>query len=488
MTIDTTRPAPVPEARGVSDAAVPEASSVVGTCVAGVALVLLMALVLVAVGLRLVNRDTWFHLALGDHFLNGWSLTDPGRLSPFATSPWVPTQWSTEMLASFAERLGGLPAVAWLFGSLYLALILVVHTGCRRWAGPGAATAATIAAVLGASSAISSRPQVVSFILLSLTAGAWLRTAADARARWWLVPLTWVWATAHGLWSMGVLLGLVCCVGILLDRSVPRTQVARLLCVPIMSLVAAALTPVGPRLLTSQLAVSARSSLIAEWAPTRFDSPQSLLVVAMAAVLVVLWARRGGLTWTSLLLLLLAVGWALAASRLLACGAVLLAPLLAEALSGGSDRRMRGPSWTIAERSVVAVGAVGYLVALTLLVPHTAAAAGNLPSALAARLESLPRGSVVLASDDLGGWLEWRVPAVHPVIDDMLDAYPVGWIRRYKAFEAVDPGWQRFVQDTKAAAAVLPGSSPAAAAMQDQLNWRVVDRDAGYVYLVAPRS
>jgi hypothetical protein len=448
------------------------------------ALVLLMIVVLAGAALRLVNRDTWFHLTLGEHFRTDWSLSHPGALTPFATSSWVPTQWSTEVVASRFEHLWGLPGVAWFFGALYLVLVLVLYAGARRVAGPVAATVATVAAVLGAAPAISSRPQVVSLVLLAVTLSAWIRTAVDLRPRWWLVPLTWLWATAHGMWSLGVLVGVVCCVGLVADRRVDLRRTALLLGVPLASVTAAALTPVGPRLLTSQLAVSDRTSLIAEWAPTRFDGGPALVVAAMAAVVIVLWARRGRVDWTPLLLLLLAVGWTISVSRLVACGAVVLAPLLAEALERGREPSSPAPRL---ERGFVGAGAVGYLVALGLLVPHTAAFAGDVPDGLTSRLQALPQGSTVLAADDLGAWIEWRTPSVHPVIDGMLDAYPVGWIRRYKAFEAVEPGWQRFVRDTGARVAILPDDSAARAAMQDQLGWRVVDRDAGYVYLVAPR-
>lgn len=454
--------------------------------VAGLALGLLMALVLVGAALRLVNRDTWFHLTLGQHFRTDWSLTHPGALTPFATSAWVPTQWSTEVVASAAEKVGGLPAVAFLFGALYLVLILVVYIGCREVAAPTAATVATFAGILGAAPAISSRPQVVSLVLLTLTVTAWRRTATDGRPRWWLVPVTWAWATAHGMWSLGVLLGVVCCVGLVLDRRVGPRRGLLLLGVPVASLAAAALTPVGPRLLASQLAVSDRSTYIAEWARTRFDGPPELVVALTAAVVLLVWLlRRGRLSWTSALLFLVAVGWTVSVSRLVACGAIVLAPLLAEALNG---RRPSGWPPARLERAAVGLGALGYLVALGLLVPHTAAVAGDVPRGLVPRLQALPPGSTVLNADDLGAWIEWRTPAVHPVIDGMLDAYPVDYIRRYKQFARAGHGWQDFVQRSGSRVAILRDSSRVTTALQAQLHWRVVDRDGKYVYLVAPRA
>ncbi len=56
--------------------------------------------------------------------------------------------------------------------------------------------------------------------------------------------------------------------------------------------------------------------------------------------------------------------------------------------------------------------------------------------------------------DGIGGWLEWRVPGVDPVIDGMLDAYPVGYIRDFFAATRVEPGWRSFVERTGARVAV----------------------------------
>ena len=47
------------------------------------------------------------------------------------------------------------------------------------------------------------RPQVISYLLVAVTVGAWLRTRDDGRLRWWLVPLAWVWAMLHGMWPIG---------------------------------------------------------------------------------------------------------------------------------------------------------------------------------------------------------------------------------------------------------------------------------------------
>ncbi|QWZ06356.1 hypothetical protein KRR39_12090 [Nocardioides panacis] len=452
-----------------------------------VLLVLLLAVVLKYSALTLTNQDTWFHLTLGDHFRGDWSLAHPGALTPFATSQWVPTQWSTEVLASLVEHWFGLPGVAWLFGAFYLLLVLTAYGVCRARSGALPATVVTALLVFAAAPALSARPQVLSLILVAVTVHAWLRTWDDGRLRWWLVPLTWVWATAHGLWSAGVLLGLVCCVGLLLDRRVGGRRAVLAFAVPLLSLAATALTPVGPRLLAAQLAVSARTSLIAEWGPTSFRTVPALVAAAMVAWLAVLWARRGGTSWTHLLLLLLAAAWILLVTRTVSLGAIVVAPLLAQALERSITGAGPGRTGTrTSERWVVGAAALGYLLVLALAVPGAAATAEGVPTRFQPRLEALPAGSTLLVDNGTGAWVEWAVPAVHPVVDGMLDAYPVDYLRRYFGFTRAEPGWQAFVRDSGARAGILGSGSPASTALQERLGWRAVARDRDWVYLEAP--
>jgi hypothetical protein len=256
--------------------------------------------------------------------------------------------------------------------------------------------------------------------------------------------------------------------------------------VPLLSVVAAAVTPVGPRLLTAQLAVSARTSLIAEWGPTSFREVPALAAALMVAWLVMLWARRGGVPWVHLLLLLLACGWILLVTRMVAPGAVIVAPLLAQALQARVPVTEVTKSAARVERWGIGLMAVAYLVGLALAVPHTAAVAEGVPTGFASRLQQLPAGSAVLVEDGVGGWMEWQFPGVDPTIDGMLDAYPVGYIRDFFDMTDLKPGWRAFVERSDARVAVLQQGSPLSAAMQQQLGWRVVQHDGTWVYLVPP--
>ncbi|MGZ4436324.1 MAG: hypothetical protein ACXVW6_01705 [Nocardioidaceae bacterium] len=454
--------------------------------VLGLTVLVLTLLLVTQVGAQAVNNgDAWFHLRLGHEFWGSWSLWHPGAPTRFATSDWVPTQWSTEMLSAKAEDWFGLPGVAWMYGAVYVSFVVAVYAAGRRLAGPLPAAAAATLAVFAASTTLSARPQVVSLVLLAVTVRAWWGTIEDGRPRWWLVPMTWVWATAHGLWTSGVLLGLVCVVGLVLDGRARGRGALRLLAVPVGSLVAALLTPVGPAILTSQVAVSRRTPMIAEWGATSFRTLPALVLAAMVAVVVLLGLRRGRVPWPAVLMLGLAVGWGLLVTRMVAPAAVVVAPLLAQAMArrvAGRDR----PRVPRGEKVAVAVVVLACLAGLAVAVPTTADHAADVPTGFTPRLAALPRGSAVLVEDSTGAWLEWRFPGLQPVIDGLLDAYPVDYIQRFDDFRDVRPGWRGFVAGSGAQYGVMLRGSAASTALVERLHWRVLGTDHDWVLLAAP--
>ena len=82
---------------------------------------------------------------------------------------------------------------------------------------------------------LSARPQVISYVLVVITVDAWLRAADDSRARWWLVPMTWVWAMCHGMWPVGIAIGGIVLIGMALDRRTTMRRWWLLACVPALS-------------------------------------------------------------------------------------------------------------------------------------------------------------------------------------------------------------------------------------------------------------
>ena len=428
------------------------------------------------------DPDTWWHLRLGEEFRGGWSLSEPGALTPFATRPWFATQWTLEVLASHAEQAFGLAGVSWLAGLGVVLLGLSVYVSCRQRGAVAASSIATSLCLLGSSLSLGPRPQMASFILVAVSTTAWLRTMEDLKPRWWLVPLSWLWACTHGMWFLGVAIGGLAIVGLLLDDRVDRTTAARLSLVPLLSVVAAAVTPVGPKLVSAPLATSTMAQFVSEWRTPSFTEYVPALVLLMISLVVATWARGPRRPWSEILMLGMAVGWVLLSYRTIAVGAVIAAPLVAGSIQAWLPQdRLRAPGW----ESIAGLAAAGTMV-LGLAVSPRASEPVALEGLdqISARLSTLPEGTVVLNDYGLGGWLEWKHRNIAPTVDGLTDAYEVSYMASYVKAARLEPGWLGFVNGTNAQYALLESGTRLAEALAERPEWRPLVNEGNYLLLM----
>lgn len=429
------------------------------------------------------DPDTWWHLRLGQEFRGPWSLADPGSLTPFATRPWFATQWLLEVVASYVQQAFGLAGIAWLSGVGVVVLTVAIYVACRQRASVLlAASMAASLALCGTSLSDGPRLQVASFVLLAVFMTAWLRTMDDLRPRWWLVPLSWLWACTHGMWFMGLLVGFLVVAGLALDRRLTRRDAVRLALVPLGGLVAAALTPVGPKLLLAPLATSKMAWFITEWQPPKFLELVPAIAALTVALVVVTWARGGTRrSWSEILLLAMAAGWIVLYYRTIAVGAVIAAPLLAGAIQSWLPAERRPtPRW---ERWAGLGMALAIVVGLGIAAPYRGTPPLEEMGRMNAALRNLPNGTVVFNSYELGGWLEWDHRNVVPVVDGLTDAYHVPYVAHYMDAIGLEPGWRKTIDKTGAEYAMLQSGTSLPAALSDTGHWKPVVRQSGYVLL-----
>lgn len=433
------------------------------------------------------DPDAFWHILSGQ---NVWRthevvVTDP--FNRFSTNPWVQIDWLSDLAMAATHRLGGFPAIAWLFTVLSILLFLTLYACCRQGAGPVLAGITALLGWMGTYASQGFRPQTVSFILLGVTVLAWTRVSSGgARTPWWLIPLTYVWACLHGLWILGPLVGLVVVLGTAIDRGRPGRQLARLLAVPVVSLLAAALTPIGPRLLSTPLNVNSYAGLVSEWRPPDIHEPYVAVTVLLLAVTAVVWARSAApVASAELLLWLMALGWTLLYARTVAVGAVLAAPLAAGAL-GRVLHVPHDPVGVRLERLMISVGTAAAIVVAGLLAPTQAAGTGTVPAALGPAIDRLPRDTVVFNDDAAGGWLLLEFPRVHPVIDTRTYLFSVPYIKQYILARSARGDWSTLLRTTGATAALLPEGGPLVQALTGSPGWVVSGRGDGFVLLTAP--
>jgi hypothetical protein len=441
----------------------------------------------VLLGVRAVSDPSpWLHLKVGAFLLNGGRFGQPDPWAPFATRAYVPTEWLPAIVGQETYQAFGLPGIAWLRCAGILALLSALVWSAHRSSDSATSILVAMCSLIGAYDGLTERPQLVGFVLLAVTVGAWWRTALDLLPRWWLVPMTWFWACSHGLWIVGIAVGLVCVAGLLLDRRLPGVtsrQTIKLAAVPLLSFAAAGLTPLGPRLLISPLAVGRNASaFVGEWQSTSARNPFALVTLVMLALVILSWVRlRRQPPWWQVGFLVMGLAATLATTRTIAVGAVLAAPLLAHEIQLYRGRPVIAP-----RRRSRSGWAALILTALLAAAPLSAARAQNpvgLPQRLTPQLSAIPSGTVVLADGDISGWLFWTEPGVKPVLDPRIEIYPVEHLRAFVSAMAAGPGWRRFISRTGARYALVAADSAIANALVDRAGWSRIGKDAGFVLL-----
>ena len=447
------------------------------------------ALIALFLGIRPVQDvDAWWHLKAGQFVLGGGAFIGPDPWVPFATRPFVLTQWLPEVIAFKGFEWFGLPAVAWLRSVGILCILSAILWCTRRVADTVPALIIALAALIGTGGSLSERPQLVSFIFLALWVGASWRMAEDLRPRWWLIPLSWVWALSHGLWITGVGVGLIVIAGLLLDRRIDLRQAGRMVLVPLASVAVVALTPIGPRLLLTPFQVAGNAaSFIQEWQPTNVRGDLfAIITMILLACAVIGWIRSSSpAPWWQIGLAAVAFVSTLAMGRTIPVGAIISAPLAATALQG-----LRGTApLPLGRGSFKRWGAL-ITVAALIAVPVSAVVAdkpAHTPEGLRPALSALPAHSVVLDDFSISGWLLWAEPNLVPVIDLRSEIYSKEYFQAYRNAEQVRAGWQEYVKRVHPTFALLRTQAPLRLALQEELHWKSVREDpSGYVLMSAP--
>lgn len=426
--------------------------------------------------------DMWFHLRIGHEFLGGWSIRDPGHLGAFDNADWTPTQWLPQIAMAGAEDVFGVGGVIWLAGATHVSLLLLVYVLCRREAAPLPATLTTALAFLAFSIGLSPRPQVLSYVLVVIIVFAWLASERDGKPRWWLVAIAWIWAPMHGMWPLAAMIGAVCVIGIALNRTFDRRAVLRMAAIPVLSAIVPALTPLGLDLYRAVLLVGGRSEYFEEWGPTDFHQPHAVVLTLMLAIAVVYVARTQQ-SWLSVLLLLMAAGWAIYSSRTTPVAAAIVVPLVTRAFQSvvpSSDGMGRVERLAVLGMGVVTLGALA-------LIAGPRAEEPVVPAWTDERLAALPDGARVLDDWANGPYFLWRHPDLSLVMHGYGDVFTDAEIKRNRNIMLLNPGWDEDVAALDAEAALVEKDTPLGWALRNDDRWTVVEEDADFVFLV-PRD
>ncbi|HWL36263.1 MAG TPA: hypothetical protein VNQ77_08700 [Frankiaceae bacterium] len=422
------------------------------------------------------DYDVYWHVRLGNLILRTRRLPTRELWDfPAAGRPWVAHSWLSDVVLALAQRAGwgGVVVLRLALGAALLALLARhVVRGSDAVVGP----VVFAVAALGLAPAILERPQLFALVLLAALLPLLDRARAGTAPHWLAAAaLGWLWASLHGSWP---LLPAAFVLTAVLTRS------RGLVLAALAAVAGAALTPAGPALLTRPYVVSRAAGSLAEWQPPVLWRPALVPFVLLVTALVVAWARggrpvpRGEMVWCAAV-----VAAALSAGRNVSFATVLLAPIVARRISAlvPEGRRSTLPRWTLAVAGAVGVLVLGALYAANPRLPTDA------PRDLVATLRAHPGDARVLNSYNVGGYLTGLGgDDVSAAVDGRIDAFPAGFLDRYRAAMDLRGDWAGLVDELDPTHALLEADVPLAHALENERGWRRLGADGTFVLLAAP--
>jgi hypothetical protein len=447
---------------------------------------LLVSLLVAALGTAVaayanIDPDIYWHRLLGQLWLDQRSLgigIDPIAYTD-AARDWFPTAWLAEVgyaLIVGAFGYQGLVALRFVLVLAFYALFgRFLHQHYPAWAA-----AATLCVVgLPASLVLQDRPQTISLVLCAASLPALRRWLTDDRLPSALValPLAWCWANLHGLWILVPALYFLAGAIRLLERTVDWRPFA----VGAGCLAAGAVTPVGPKLLLAPLLVTSSTAEINEWQRTALYSPVAWGLAGALLILLAAWSRpRVRVERRALVFAVVVTAFGLMAFRNAVVASVLLAPLVAAALTAAlpSVRTTATvPRPLLLATAMAAVVSLGFVYAAQPATPE------YLPTRIAAHLKAENTDLRVVSPYNLSGFLrEFGGDRVRLAIDGRADRYGNTTIRRHNSLLDGKAGWERRLARLKPDVVVVRRSS----ALRQLLlgsGWRRVVVDGDYVLL-----
>lgn len=210
-------------------------------------------------GHSIIEGDTWWHLAAGNHILatHTWPTKDQYSFSARG-DPWIAYEWAGEVAVAAAYRLAGLKGMTVLMVSLSACIVLLMFEYARLRSHNTKAAFVACALMLPLTAvSFTLRPQLIGYIFLLITL-IWLEKFRQGRQRtlWLLPPLFLVWVNVHGTFAFGLAaLGLYWVSG-LADFRIGRIRSERwtgkqrrhIAIVTLLSIVALFMTPYGTQL------------------------------------------------------------------------------------------------------------------------------------------------------------------------------------------------------------------------------------------------
>jgi hypothetical protein len=462
------------------------------------------------------DTDTGWHIRNGERILATGSLpqTDPFSFSK-PNAPWVAWEWGSDVLMGAIYHLGGLAAVALLYGLCIAASVWMWFRLSLAISGSFLIAGLLFVPMLSTTTVHwLARPHIFSWLFLLGT--VWFCERLPRRLEWWHVALvagaTALWVNLHASFLLAPVIAGIYAIGAWLTPLIWESTQTRdwrtYAGLGLAMLPGTLINPSGWNLHRHVIGYLANSALLDRISEFQsFDFRQNgagwiILCIALCFIgaCAALTIRRP----ERFLLSLLIAAMALRSVRVLPLAALLLLPLacgsitevlrLAHGLTRALRKRLddalhygdrlRSIEKTCGGYAIVPLVAVFIFAAIS---GNAGFAQGDAPVNAANAVEKLPASARILSTDSFGGYLIFRFAGERKVFfDGRSDFYGTEFTDRYLKMVSVHAGWREEFNRWNFTNALLPADSALAGALEAN-GWRPLYRDKTAV-LLAGRS
>lgn len=428
-------------------------------------------------GLRPIGDNSFFtHLETGRLILESgipkadpYSFTAPGE-------PWVVQSWLASLLYALSERALGATGVRLLTGVLVGVLVALVWRLTRPAKGLAVRILVVGLVIIVGANFWAPRPLLFGLVFFALL----LVIHEDRRDPRWAIPIMWLWVNTHGSFPLGLAAIAVLALGIRLDKG-DTSRSLRLLGWAALGTLAAAISPLGPVLLTFPVHLLGRSEFlqrVVEWQSPSFSVTWARVFLVQVLVAVVLLVRRP--SYRNALPMVVFVAAALIALRNIPVASIMLVPGMARGLQGigGLQGRERGP---VAIGTGVVTVAVGLLAAVALLGQPAYDLTGYPTDALVwAEQHGVGPRTIRLATEDTTGNLIEVLDGTSAKVflDDRYDMYPRSVMEDYLRIHGGAAGWDKALRDQGVDCVLWGRSDPLMQLLAGSSTWSIRYQDA----------
>jgi hypothetical protein len=472
-----------------------------------------LALALVFVGIFAmafrpsVDTDTWWHLRAGAWMVeHGQVLTHDAFSSTRLGQAWINHSWLSQIPMYLAWRSLGYAGLNLFTAILVTAAFWFVYQQCE-----GSVYLKAFCLILAAAASAvfwSARPQLASFLLVSIFAYLLAEFRWRGRNRLWLLPLLMLlWVNLHGGYAIGFILLVVTLAGQVIDRFMNPSQAGVLAWrgVRALALAAAAcvvvvpLNPYGFQLYLYPLrtvSIGVLQNFIQEWQSPNFHVlGAQVFIWLLLATLAAIGLSRRRMLFTDLALLGAFTYLALLAGRNIAMAALIAAPILTRhtaawltdlhvdhpRLAALLDPTPSAGQWPILNWALLGLALLAALlktVDASLPTTNEKALAAYLPLRAADVVERAHPPGPMFNSYNWGGYLAWRLYPAYPVfVDGRTDLYDDALLTEYLDAAQGRPDYKSILAKYGVKLVLVEQDSLLADRLQADAGWRQLYRD-----------